>query len=275
MASTPVHLAHDDLSPNADTGAAAAAVRPTVLLVHGHPFDRSMWGPQVTALGAAGYRVITPDLRGYGQSSVVPGVTTLDAFARDLAGLLDDLGVRQVVVGGLSMGGQIVMEFCRLFPERVSGVILADTFPRAETPEGKVFRNDVADRLLAEGMGRYADEVIDKMIAPATIAARPEVAAHVLRMMRSTSPEGAAAALRGRAERPDYCELLTGVAVPAWVVVGEDDVYTPVSDAEFMHKQLPDSTLTVVTGAGHMPNLEYPDVFNAALLTFLQALPDV
>ncbi|TDT95440.1 pimeloyl-ACP methyl ester carboxylesterase [Streptomyces sp. 846.5] len=243
---------------------------PALLLVHGHPFDRSMWEPQLEPAVAAGYRVIAPDLRGYGRSSVVPGVTTFDVFAADLAALLDHLGIASAVVGGLSMGGQIVMEFCRLHPERVSGLILADTFPRAETPEGKVFRNGLADRLLKEGMDGYADEVIDKMVAPATIAARPEVAAHVLRMMRSTSPEGAAAALRGRAERPDYCELLTRTAVPAWVVVGEDDVYTPVSDAEFMHRQLPDSTLTVVAGAGHMPNLEYPAEFNAALTTYLK-----
>jgi 3-oxoadipate enol-lactonase len=251
-----------------------SAARPVVLLVHGHPFDRSMWAPQVAALTAAGYRAVTPDLRGYGESEVVPGVTTLDVFARDLSALLDALSIRQVVVGGLSMGGQIVMEFCRLFPERVAAVILADTFPRAETAEGKVFRNQVADRYLAEGMGWYADDVIDKMVAPATIAARPEVAEHVLRMMRSTSPAGAAAAVRGRAERPDYCGLLAELAVPAWVVVGADDVFTPVSDAESMHAQLPDSTLTVIPAAGHMPNLEYPDAFNTALLAFVETLPD-
>jgi 3-oxoadipate enol-lactonase len=243
---------------------------PVLLLIHGHPFDRSMWEPQLAAAVAAGRRVVAPDLRGYGGTSVVPGVTGFEAFAADLAALLDHLGVASAVVGGLSMGGQIAMEFCRLHADRVQGLILADTFPRAETPEGKVFRNNLADRLLKEGMDGYAAEVIDKMVAPATIAARPEVAAHVLRMMRSTSPEGAAAALRGRAERPDYCELLSRTAVPAWVVVGSDDTYTPVSDAEFMHRQLPHSTLTVIEGAGHMPNLEYPAEFNAALTAYLE-----
>lgn len=262
-----VTLAYDDHRP-------ADGSRPVVLLIHGHPFDRSMWSPQVAALTAAGYRVITSDLRGYGASEVVPGVTTLEQFARDQAALLDALGVDKAVVGGLSMGGQIVMEFCRLFPERVSAVLLADTFPRAETEQGKVFRNQVADRLLKEGMAGYADEVIDKMVAPAPTAFRAEVAAHVLGMMRATPPEGAAAALRGRALRPDYCELLTELRVPAWVVVGADDEYTPVGDAEFMHESLPDSTLTVVPAAGHMPNLEYPEVFNPALLAFLETLPD-
>lgn len=88
-------------------------------------------------------------------------------------------------------------------------------------------------------------------------------------MMTSTDPEGAAAALRGRAERPDYRPLLTRVAVPALVVVGEDDAYTPVSDAEAMHALLPHSVLHVVRGAAHLPNLERPTDFNEALARFL------
>ena len=171
------------------------------------------------------------------------------------------------------MGGQIVMEFYRLFPERVTGLVFADTFPRAETDEGKAVRAAMADRLLREGMSGYADEVIDKMLAPYNVGALPGVARQVLGMMRATPPAGAAAALRGRAERPDYCELLAKVAVPTLVVVGSDDEYTPVSDAEYMHAQLPDSTLTVVEGAGHMPNLERPEEFDAALAAFLRRLP--
>jgi 3-oxoadipate enol-lactonase len=244
-----------------------------LVLVHGHPFNRTMWAPQAVRFAAAGYRVITADLRGYGASQVVPGITPLEVFARDTAGLMDHLGVPRAVIGGLSMGGQIVMEFYRLFPQRATGLVLADTFPRAETPEGRTVRNAMADRLLREGLAGYADEVIDKMVAPYNVGALPGVAEHVLRMMRTTPPAGAAAALRGRAERPDYCELLGRVTVPALVVVGADDEYTPVSDAEYMHAELPDSTLTVVEGAAHMPNLERPEEFDAALAAFLERLP--
>ena len=121
-------------------------------------------------------------------------------------------------------------------------------------------------------MGPYADEVLPKMVAPANIEADPAVADHVLRMMRGADPEGAAAALRGRAERPDYVELLSRVAVPALVVVGAADEFTPVRDAESMHAQLLDSTLVVIEGAGHMPNLERPDEFNTALRSFLAVI---
>jgi 3-oxoadipate enol-lactonase len=245
-----------------------------LLLVHGHPFNRTMWAPQAAEFAApgAGFRVIACDLRGYGESTVVPGTTYLEDFARDLAALLDHLGVGQVVIGGLSMGGQIVMEFYRLFPERVLGMLLADTFPRAETPEGKAVRRDTGARLRSEGMEGYSDEVIAKMVAPYNIAAQPEVAEHVLGMMRSTSPEGAAAAVVGRGERPDYCDLLTRVTVPALVVVGRDDTFTPVGDAEEMHGLLPDSTLVVIERSAHMPNLEQVAEFNAALGEFLAGL---
>ncbi|AEV87201.1 hydrolase [Actinoplanes sp. SE50] len=242
---------------------------PAVVLVHGHPFDRSMWWPQVAALTAIGYRVVAADLRGYGGSTVVPGKTTLEMFARDTFALVDHLGLDEVVLGGLSMGGQIVMECHRLFADRIAGLVLADTFAQGETPEGHAHRNRVADRLLAEGMGGYAAENLPRMMAAYNVAAMPEVARHVYAMMLNTAPEGAAAALRGRAERRDYTELLTRVEVPTLIVVGRDDEFTPVADAESLHRLIPASALTVVDNAGHLPNLEQPEAFNAALKTFL------
>ncbi|WP_171117230.1 MULTISPECIES: alpha/beta hydrolase [unclassified Streptomyces] len=251
-------LAYED--KGADTSS-----RPPLVLVHGHPFDHTMWAPQIAAF-AAERRVIAPDLRGYGASPVTPGITPLSVFAQDIGDLLEELKVESYVLAGLSMGGQIAMECYARFGDRVRGLVLADTFPAAETPEGRRARNAMADRLLREGMRGYADEVLEKMVAP---YAAPQVKAHVHRMMTGTPPEGAAAALRGRAERPDYRDLLTRVTVPALVVVGADDTYTPVSDARAMHAALPDSTLHVIESAAHMPNLERPDDFNAALGEFL------
>jgi 3-oxoadipate enol-lactonase len=286
-----------------------------LVLVHGHPFDRSMWRPQVETISRqadfakasvvakalademsardvepektsrqdakpprfkrnirdrvssiqSDWRVIVPDLRGYGESSVVPGKTTLDIFARDIAGLLDYLHIRKVVMGGLSMGGQIVMEFCRLYPERVRGILLAATFPKAETEEGKRSRALMADRLLREGMKPYAEEVLSKMLTPRNIAALPAVAEHVRSMMRNAHPVGAAAALRGRAERPDYESTLASVDVPALVVVGAEDAFTTRADAARMHALLRRSELVWMEGVGHMPNLEREVEFNAAL----------
>ncbi|MEK2478069.1 alpha/beta fold hydrolase [Streptomyces noursei] len=244
-----------------------------LVLIHGHPFDRSMWRPQTAHFSRAGMRVIAPDLRGYGGSSVVPGKTLLETFARDVAALLDHLGIERCVLGGLSMGGQIVMECYRQFPERIRGLLLADTFAAADTAEGRAVRLRTAERLLAEGMDGYAHEVLPKMIAPANVTALPTVAEHVLGMMRNASPEGAAAALRGRAERRDYTGLLPRITVPTLVVVGTEDEFTPVADARAIHQATPGSRLTVIQGAGHMPNLERPEEFNAALTEFLATMP--
>lgn len=243
-----------------------------LVLVHGHPFDRSMWRPQVDRLAEAGWRVITPDLRGYGSSAVVHAVTGLSTFARDIAGLLDHLGQRRAVLGGLSMGGQVVLECYRLFPGRVRGLVLADTSAPSESPEGARNRFETATRLLRDGLHRYAHEVLPKMVARGTIRDRPEVAEHVLGMMRGTSPLGAAAALRGRAARPSYVELLPHVAVPTLVVVGDEDEFTPIADAELIAARVPGATLEIIQGAGHLPNLERPAEFNAALTRFLEPL---
>ncbi|WP_370966758.1 alpha/beta fold hydrolase [Amycolatopsis sp. cg9] len=255
-----MNLAHDDLGPRDG--------RP-VLLVHGHPFDRSMWRPQAEYLAERGHRVVTPDLRGYGGSKTDDTKTGLDVFADDLVELADHLGLGRFVLGGLSMGGQIVMQLVKDHPHRVEALLLADTFAGLDTPEAKQARIDTAARILEEGMDAYADELLPKMISKQTRATRPDVEAHVRKMMRGAPKEGAAAALRGRAERPDYTPTLARVAVPTLVVVGGEDEFTPVADAELIHREIAGSALAVIEGAGHLPNLERETEFDDALSAFL------
>lgn len=243
-----------------------------VVFIHGHPFNRSMWSPQVAFFRDRGWRVIAPDLRGYGMSPVTLGKVPLEVFARDVVALLDDLALGEVVLVGLSMGGQIVMELYHAYSGRIRAMVLADTFAPAETTEGKVRRNEMADRLVRDGMSSHAHEVLPSMISPRTIAEQPAVAANVLAMMRSTPATGAAAALRGRAERRDYVEMLGRIAIPTLVVVGREDVFTPVSDAQFLHERISGSHFAVIEGAGHMPNLERPAQFNGLVDRFLATL---
>ncbi|MCH9651174.1 MAG: alpha/beta hydrolase [Deltaproteobacteria bacterium] len=243
----------------------------SVILVHGHPFDRSMWRPQIRHLVEANYRVVVPDLRGYGKTEVRPGVTTLSVFADDIIALLEHLGIRRTVVVGLSMGGQIVMDLAARFADRITAIVLADTFPDAETSDGRQSRMETADQLVRDGMSGYTDHNISKMLSPTTMTERPDVVDHVRTMMLVAPPAGAAAALRGRALRREYVSTLEGLEIPALIVVGADDEFTTVTDAERMHHSIASSELVVIDDTGHLPNLERPDTFNAALTAFLDA----
>ncbi len=257
-----IRLAYDTINDGAPN---------TVLLVHGHPFDRSMWTPQMRALVGHDWRVLAPDLRGYGESGVTQAPTTLDRFATDLFELLDAAGTSSAVLCGLSMGGQIVMEMCRMHPKRVRGVLLTATFPQSETDEGKLRRNQMADRLLREGMAEYAAQTLPKMLSPRSIHDSPDIAQHVLRMMTKAHPVGAAAALRGRALRPSYEPVLASLRCPATIVVGDEDAFTSRADADSMNRLIEGSSLVWLPGIGHMPNLESPQKFNAALTSLLHA----
>ncbi|WP_067598686.1 alpha/beta fold hydrolase [Nocardiopsis listeri] len=241
-----------------------------VLFLHGHPFDRTMWKPQVRALAGRGYRTIVPDLRGYGSSTVVPGVTPLDVFARDMTALLDHLGLDVVNVVGVSMGGQVALEMCRLFPDRVDSLTLVATNPLPETEQGCLARERLAARLREEGMRGYADDMLVGMMTADNVRDLPAVADHVRDMMCAAPPEGAAAAQLGRARRPDHTLLLKRISAPTLLVVGQHDGFTPPEGAELMHVRVPDSIMEIIEGAGHLPNLERAGRFNEVLRRFLE-----
>jgi pimeloyl-ACP methyl ester carboxylesterase len=233
-----------------------------------------MWQPQIDRL-AENYRVVVPDLRGYGQTPLPAGkrVTLLDDFAEDILALADLLHLDRFALAGLSLGGQIALETWRQAPQRIRGLVLADTFASLDTPQQKQTRLATADRFEREGMAGYAAEVLEKMITPANARALPEVAAHVARMIDRSNPLGAAAALRGRTMRRDYLPPLGQIEAPTLIVVGREDAYTPVPLAEEMHRCIRGSRLEIVEEAGHMPNLERPDAFNSLLGSFLASLP--
>jgi len=247
---------------------------PAIVLVHGHPLDHTMWRPQVEFL-LPHDRVIVPELRGYGTTPLPAGkrVTLLEDFAADILALADHLQIERFVLAGLSLGGQIVLETWRQAPQRIRGLVLADTFARLDTSEQKQTRLATADRFDREGFGNFAAESLHKMITPANAEAFPAVAEHVIGMIHDSNPHGAAAGLRGRTLRRDYIPLLAQIAAPALIIVGREDAYTPVPLAEEMYRGIPGSRLEIIEGSGHMANLERPDEFNMLLGSFLEGLP--
>lgn len=242
-----------------------------VVLLHGYPFNRTLWRDQVSAL-RGDFRVIVPDLRGHGESTVTSGTASMEAMANDVAALLDRLNISVATIGGLSMGGYVALAFYRLFPSRVESLVLAATRAQADTEEARKNRAVQAEKARTEGMEGIADTMLPKLLTPDTVAKRPEVVKHVRGMMASTNPEGAAAALQGMAMRQDQTSLLPQITAPTLILVGREDVITPVADSESMHREISGSQLRVIENAGHVVNLERPEEFNLALSGFLKAM---
>lgn len=239
-----------------------------LVLLHGFPFNRTLWHDQVEALGGR-YRTICVDLRGHGETTATNTPATMEEMAGDVAALLDELQIKRVVLGGLSMGGYVALAFYRRFPERVRALILADTRPQADTDEARRNREETATRALSEGMTVIADAMLPKLFAPATYTARPDIVARVHEMILSTKPQGAASALRGMALRRDQTELLRKIDCPTLIMVGSLDAITPRRDSEVMLREIRGAWFEVIEGAGHVSNLERPEEFNHTLEHFL------
>jgi 3-oxoadipate enol-lactonase len=241
---------------------------PAIVLIHGYPFNRSSWADQVTAL-ADRYRVLTLDLRGHGETETSSGTSTMKLMAQDISALMDDLRIDRAVMGGLSMGGYVALAFYQLFPHRVEKLLLADTRAQADTNEGKATRAEQVEQILAEGMAGIVNAMLPKLLSPETVSKRPEIVKRLREMMMHTNPEGAAAALRGMAEREDQTGRLSQIRVPTLIVVGKEDPITPVADSEKMHDGIVGSQLVVIENASHVSNIEQPEQFNRALQEFL------
>ena len=239
-----------------------------VVLIHGYPFNRSLWNEQIAALSGS-YRVIAPDLRGFGESDSSDGPSTMNRMAQDVALLLDHLEIPRVTIGSLSMGGYVTFAFYQQFAPRVRALILADTRAQADTEEAKQTRAQQAEKALSEGMAGIADAMLPKLLTPETVSKRPEIVKRVRDMMLKTKSDGAAAALRGMAVRDDQTSLLSKITVPTLIIVGSEDAITPVADSEKMNQAIAGSRLVVLENAGHVSNLERTEEFNEALLDFL------
>jgi 3-oxoadipate enol-lactonase len=242
-----------------------------VLLLHGFPFNRSMWDEQVAVLSSH-YRVITPDLRGHGETTATDGPATMDEMAQDVSALMEKLEISRATVGGLSMGGYVALALYKRFPLRVRALMLADTRAQADTEEGRANREVQAEKGMREGMEVIADAMLPKLLSPETMTERPAIVARVREMIVNTQPEGAAAAQRGMALRSDQLPFLWRIIAPTLIVVGREDAITPVIDSERMHREIGGSRLQVIEGAGHLSNVEQPEEFNRVLTKFLRDL---
>lgn len=228
-----------------------------LLLLHGFPFSSESFWPQLER-PPTGVRLIVPDHRGFGKSAVAPGVSTMEAMAEDALALLDALKLESAWVGGVSMGGYVAIALTRLEPGRVRGLVLIDTQSLPDDEAGKARREATALDVEKNGVGGLVDGMLPRLLAP---GADPAIRARVEKLMRAQAPAAVAAAARGMATRTDGKDILSRFGNPAVVIVGAEDVITPPEKAKVMHELIAGASLEIVPGAGHLVNLERPDVF--------------
>jgi len=237
-----------------------------LVLLHAFPLTGKSFEPQLAA-APKGVRLLVPDHRGFGQSA--PGPFSMEAIAADALALLDALEIDQAVIGGVSMGGYAAMALLRLDASRVKGLVLSDTQASADDEEGKKRREATAQEVERDGLSAFSKAMAQRLLGPnASDALRREVESTI----RAQEPAAVAAASRALGARSDSRELLGRFAGPSMVVVGEQDSVTPPEKARQMHELLRGSRLVVIEGAGHLPQLEQPERFNAALWEFCALL---
>lgn len=197
----------------------------------------------------------------------------MSIYAADLAALLDVLGVDEVVLCGLSMGGYIALEFLRQRRSRVRGLVLMDTRAEADTPEIRRSRDAAAATAKERGAAAIADAMLPKVLAAATLGRRPDMAERLRSLMAGTPVPGIVGALAAMRDREGSEALLETLApIPTLVVVGEADGVAPPAQARAMAAAIPGAKLAIIPGAGHLPPLEQPDATTERLREFLRSL---
>ena len=242
-----------------------------VVLVHAFPLSSAMWEMEMELLAQQAW-VIAPDLPGFGRSAR-QSKPSIPSMAQEVAALLDKLNVKEpVFIGGLSMGGYVIFEFFRQFPERVRALGLFSTRAGPDTPDGRENRFKTAEKIKQDGLGSFSKAVLLKLLGKTTLETKPAVIRQVTNLMLANPLEGVADALLAMADRRDSTDLLATIKVPTLVVAGDQDSFIPTSEAEALARQIPGARLEVISRVGHLVNLEQPAAFQQVLERFLASV---
>jgi pimeloyl-ACP methyl ester carboxylesterase len=243
-----------------------------LLLVHGFPLDHTMWREQVSELSKT-FRVLAPDLRGFGQSSPVAGddaVVTMAHFADDLAEMLSAMRIEgPVAFCGLSMGGYVAFQFAARHADKLGRLILCDTKAAADTKEAAENRHKLAATVLSEGSQAAADAMLSKLFSKRAIESQVPYVEETRQVILGTQPQTIAAALRGMAAREDFTAKLETIDVPTLVLCGTEDVITPPAEMRSIAAAIPGAEYCEVPEAGHMSPLENPQTVIPVIKKFL------
>ncbi len=242
-----------------------------IIFLHGFPFDRTMWQPQLNFLSKSN-RVIAYDIRGYGKSEVGSEKSSISLFTKDLIAFMDALQIDKAIVCGLSMGGYIVLKALTTNPERFKAVILADTQCVADTEEGKAGRMKAIGQIKEKGLEEFAEGFIKKIFWSETLVNNKELVENIKQVILKTNHDTVTGTLSALAEREETCSTLENIKIPVLILCGENDQVTPPEKSRAMHDKIKGSVLYSISNAGHMSSLEQPDFFNNYVSLFVDEI---
>ena len=240
-----------------------------VVLLHAFPLSADMWRPQLERV-PEGWRLLAPDLRGFGPAATAPA-DCLEDMAADVSVLLDALQIDSATVGGLSMGGYVTLALFRLEPERFTGMVLANTRAAADSEDGRAARDRMSALVRESGPPAVADQMLPKLLGETSQRTRPHLAPLLRSLIERNRTAGIDGAIQAMKNRPDSTALLPRISCPTLVIAGVEDTIIPVSESEAMHAAIARAQLVKLPASGHLSSLETPDEFSRALGDFLHA----
>lgn len=242
-----------------------------VVLLHPFPVHHEFWKPVARNLSSR-YQLILPDLRAHGLSEVGTGTATMAKHAEDLKHLLDAEKLSKAVFVGVSIGGYILFEFWRKHRSRVQALVLSNTRAEADTEQGRANRMKSIEDARLRGTAPFLDSQIQLLIGESTRRNRPEIAAQARKMMEKMTVNGLVAVQQGMAERPGSVANLREIDVDTLLIAGEEDMLTPLANAQLMQQHIRRARLSVIPKAGHYAAFESPNEFARVLRQFLDSL---
>jgi pimeloyl-ACP methyl ester carboxylesterase len=242
-----------------------------IILIHGFPLNRKMWKEQVSVLTQIGYKTVTLDLRGQGESVAPSGSYTIDMLADDVVELMNYLNIDKAIIGGMSMGGYILLDIIERYTEKISGALFIATRSSADDEAGKQRRTMLSERVKLEGSKVISEIFKNVLFADSSFETRKELVNEVENWMLSQKPEGLAETLLAMRDRKDYNNILKNIKVPCFVITGDNDKAIPIEHTRIFEKNLPNQTTIIIPGGGHLVNMEYPKEFNEHLIKFLKS----
>jgi pimeloyl-ACP methyl ester carboxylesterase len=240
-----------------------------VLFIHGFPFDRTMWRGPVT--GLRGWGRVAPDLSGFGLSDARNQNPSIADYADDIAATMEAWNIDAAVMCGLSMGGYVAFELWRRHQRQVRGLILTSTRAEADTDAGKRQRGITIQAVREQGTSALVEGMLPKLLTADTLREQPAIVSQVRSMILDTTPDAAISALAAMRERADSTDLLGGITVPALVIGGAEDSFTPADGQREMAGKIPGARLEIIPRAAHMVPLEQPGAFTEVLESFLRS----